>query len=192
MLVKLDARDPTVQPRGASVTTASFLKDVPAIPEAQLQNVFRHRLNWHPAPDFPSSGRAMPVENAAFMAHFGERELAHRAEQESGGELIGAAQLASEMKVRQQAISKAVQEKRMFYLNGPAGRYLYPAFFASPNLDRRQVQRVSRALGDLPGAGKWQFFTTPRVSLGGRTALEALQQGELDRVLVAAAATMES
>ncbi|NHZ78670.1 hypothetical protein F2P44_05150 [Massilia sp. CCM 8695] len=90
-----------------------------------------------------------------------------------------------------QALGKAVQSKRMFTLDGPSGRKVYPAFFADPRCNREHIERVCQALGDWPGPSKWEFFTSPRESLNGLTPIEALVRGELDQVLRAAAAFQE-
>jgi hypothetical protein len=63
----------------------------------------------------------------------------------------------------------------------------FPYFFADEKYPRRALEKVSKALGKLPGARKWQFFTTPRISLNGKTPLEALSKGQVDAVLSAAA-----
>jgi hypothetical protein len=76
-------------------------------------------------------------------------------------------------------------------LQGASGEYLYPAFFAEPAYERRALEKVCKALGDLPGAAKWDFFMSPRVSLNGRTPLQALAKGALDEVLEAANAFRE-
>ena len=72
----------------------------------------------------------------------------------------------------------------------PDGRdvFMYPAFFADARHDRAVLERVSRALGSLPGGAKWEFFTTPRLSLGRKTPLQALARGQVEEVLAAAAA----
>jgi len=140
----------------------------------------------------PAESASMPLPNATFMDRFETQELLQRDELAKAGLLIELGQLADEMQVQQQSISRAVKEQRIFSLHGASGQLLYPAFFAAQELDRRQVQKVSRALGDLPGASKWQFFITPKVSLKGKTALEALENGDLESVLIAAAGFLES
>lgn len=130
--------------------------------------------------------------NLAFMARFELDELAQRDAYAEAGMLVEVARLADAMRITPRSVSKAEREGRLFSLELASGRRVYPAFFAAAHLDRRQVQSVSRALGDLPGPSKWQFFTTPKVSLGGQTAIEALEGGNLAAVLVAAAGFLES
>jgi hypothetical protein len=50
---------------------------------------------------------------------------------------------------------------------------------------------VSKALGDLPAAAKWDFFMTPRVSLQNKMPLEALAMGNVVAVMAAAQAFAE-
>ena len=78
-----------------------------------------------------------------------------------------------------QALSQAVKEHRMFRLVVGSQR-LYPAFYADTSLDRQQLESVAKELGNLPGWSKWQFFTTPKASLGGATPLEALKDGRFN------------
>ncbi len=66
------------------------------------------------------------------------------------------------------------------------GRMYYPSFFADPRFDKAQVAVLCRLLGDLPAGSKWQFFSTRKGSLGGRTPLQAMLDGELAMVKRAA------
>jgi hypothetical protein len=84
-----------------------------------------------------------------------------------------------------QALSKALLANRVFFLEVLGERY-FPAFFADPRHERRHFEAVSRTLGDLPGAAKWQFFTTPKGSLGDLTPVQALDKGQLRAVRAAA------
>lgn len=45
---------------------------------------------------------------------------------------------------------------------------------------------VSKAFANLPVGSRLQFFLQPKGSLGGETPLEALTDGKLDQVLIAA------
>lgn len=133
-----------------------------------------------------------PVDrNARFMNTLDGQAAAARAQALAAGSLLTAADFQRALGITRQAVSKAVNTCRMFYLDGPSGRQLYPAFFADATLDRRAIESVSEALKEMPGPSKWQFFTTPRASLGGKTPLEAIAQGGLAKVLLAAAAFRE-
>ena len=101
------------------------------------------------------------------------------------GELVPSSEFAQRLGISAQALSKALQSGRVFFLQSGATR-LYPSFFFDPSQERRHLERVSKVLGNLPGGSKLSFFTTPRVSLGRQTPLQALQKGRLDDVLAAA------
>lgn len=58
-------------------------------------------------------------------------------------------------------------------------------------MSRRVLETVTPALGDIPASSKWQFFTTPKASLGGATPLLALQRGDLQAVMATAAGFVE-
>lgn len=130
--------------------------------------------------------------NMEFLEHLSDIERKDRAELEQSGQLLDSQALAAMMGVTRQAINKAETELRMFSLDGIAGKKLYPAFFADTKIDRRAIQKVSKALEQLAGSSKWQFFTNPRVSLGKKTPVEALRRGKFEQVLAAAIAFREA
>ncbi|MGF6480797.1 hypothetical protein [Paraburkholderia sp. JPY419] len=106
------------------------------------------------------------------------------------GRLMKPATFLRGLGVTKQALSKAVKSGRMFSLDvGPAT--YYPAFYLDLEVDRKELQKVTQALGTLPGWSKWQFFTQPKGSLGPRTPLEALAEGMVDDVKKAAKAFVE-
>ncbi|MGV7209339.1 hypothetical protein ACLB1G_15950 [Oxalobacteraceae bacterium A2-2] len=135
--------------------------------------------------------RVRPAENDAFMRKMVMQEKARRVEQEETGQLIAAQELARRLEVSNQAVSKALKAGRLFALDASGGRLLYPAFYADGKMSRRDLEAVTRALGDIPASSKWQFFTNPRASLNGLTPLEALQRGQRQAVMVSAAGFVE-
>lgn len=116
-----------------------------------------------------------------------EREKAGLAMQHllDDGQLVSPAAFADGLQFTRQALSKALKARRVFYVD-VQGRRHFPAFFLDPRWERRQLEDVSRALGDLPGASKLQFFLTRKASLRGVTPLEALADGQFARVRAAA------
>ncbi len=128
------------------------------------------------------------INTSSLMGKLRVQEAANRQRDIDSGVLLTSSALASRLGISTQSLSKAVQSKRMFTLDGPSGRSVYPEFFADARCQRAHLERVSQALGDLPGPSKWEFFTSPRVSLHGHTPIDALANGELDLVLRAAAA----
>ena len=94
------------------------------------------------------------------------------------------------LNISRQALSKAVKAQRLFAVEA-GGERLYPAFFGDADLDRRQLERVAKELGELPGWQKWEFFTTPKASLGGLTPVEALKRGRYTETRRAAIGFLE-
>lgn len=135
--------------------------------------------------------RARPADNETFMRNMAMQEQARRAELEETGQLIAAQDLAQRLEVSNQAISKALKSGRLFALDGSGGRLLYPAFYADGKISRRDLEAVTRTLGEIPASSKWKFFTNPRASLDGLTPLEALQRGQRQAVMVSAAGFVE-
>jgi hypothetical protein len=129
---------------------------------------------------------------ASFMAQLRAQEMAQREKNAQSGQLLPGAEMASRLGLTTQALSAALRTRRLFALTGPKGEFLYPAFFAaSDKYDRRVLEQVSKALGTLPAGSKWNFFTTPLLSLNGRTPLDALGKGKIEEVLDAAHALAE-
>jgi hypothetical protein len=113
------------------------------------------------------------------------KAVGHLAELVERGELLEPAQFADRLSWTRQALSKALTARRVFFVEVQGARY-YPAFFADTRYERRHLEAVSRALGDLPGATKLMFLTTPKGSLGGLTSLQALAKGKPADVMRAA------
>jgi hypothetical protein len=128
------------------------------------------------------------LADSDFMASLRGQESQRRRDDIAAGRLLGSAQMRDRLGISRQALSAAVRAQRLFVLAGPSGDFLYPAFFADGRHDRAVLEKVSRALGSLPGGAKWEFFTTPRLSLGRKTPLQALAKGQVEEVLAAAAA----
>ncbi len=137
------------------------------------------------------AGATDQADNDAFMANLQQEAMRSRARLRDEGKLLESADICDRLHVTRQALSKAVAEQRLFSLDGPAGRKLYPAFYSDAKLPKRDFERVAQTLGQLPGATKWQFFTTPASSLGGKTPVEALSKGKFDDVLRAAGGFLE-
>lgn len=129
-------------------------------------------------------------ESSLTIASLEASALEGRRQMAMDGEIIALAELAKRLALTRQALNKAQSEQRLFFLPVGGDRF-YPAFWADPELDRPQLERISRSLGHLSGWSKWQFFTRPKGSLGGRTPLEMLKAGQLELVERCAKAFLE-
>jgi hypothetical protein len=90
-----------------------------------------------------------------------------------------------------QAVWKALASRRVFCLMHKSKRW-FPSFYSDPAYERRHLEAVTKALRDLPGGAKLQFFVTRKGSLAGQTPLQALAEGRIAKVLDVAAASAES
>ncbi|PHV50766.1 hypothetical protein CSQ91_06325 [Janthinobacterium sp. BJB301] len=192
-LVKIRRTKRSAQPaRGADMAfVPQQLPGVPAVSHADLQELIQRYQRPH-AIQAQAGASTVPPANQAFLDQFSHQELERYARLEKKGELIDSRTLAGQMGVTRQAISKAVTEQRMFSLDSVAGKKLYPAFYADPALNRRQLGKVSKELGHLAGSSKWQFFTHPRMSLNGNSPINALRKGRYADVVAAAIAFREA
>ena len=103
------------------------------------------------------------------------RGLSHIADDHA---LLDAAELTRLLHWSLDDLEKAVAARRVFFLQA-TGTPLYPGFYADTRYNRKQLEAVTKRLGDLTGGSKWQFFTSPKGSLGGVTPLVALLDGKL-------------
>jgi len=185
-----------------SVATSLKLPGVPLVPADEVRKLF-HRfedlVRAKPTAAKRTAVRSLAAPmprllaaNQDLLKQFESGEFERREDLKAAGQLVGSGELAERLGVSRQAITKAVQDLRMFSLDGSGGKKLYPAFFASSQLDRGVLESVSKKLGKLAGPSKWQFFTSPRFSLDGRTPIEALESGHLDAVMAAAGAFVEA
>jgi hypothetical protein len=174
--------------------TGALDKNVPQIPRRkakELLNKYAVTVSVRAAPLRSPGSKAASENNDEFMKNMIQTEMAARVERINRGDLIPAAELGERLSMSKQAVSRAASTGRMFSVEGPSGKKVFPSFFSDPRFDRSVLERVSKELGHLPGPSKLQFFTTGKVSLDGKSPLEAISQGQLDRVLAAATAFRE-
>jgi len=124
-------------------------------------------------------------------SEFKAAERLGRAKLVTRREILPRSEFAKAMGVSFQELRQAVAERRLFSLDVDGVDY-YPAFYLDPSLDRRMLEHVSQALGDLNGWSKWQFFVRPKGSLGDVAPVTALTEKKLlSAVLTAAAGFVE-
>lgn len=104
--------------------------------------------------------------------------------------LISTTTFCDEAGISPEALQDALAARRVFAVE-MHGQLLVPDFYLDARYDRRQLESICKVLGDLPGGSKLQFFTTPKGSLGGRTPLDALADGDVALVRRAAQGFVE-
>jgi hypothetical protein len=167
LLVKIGAPDKRRTPKDA---------EVPAIPDSELRRLLLRLIE-------PGARERAPEDNTALLDNLAADAMARRRQLHEQGLLLTSAQICERLGISRQALSKAVKDQRLFWIDGPAGVQWYPGFYGASTANRRSIEKVAVTLGDLPGDAKWQFFTTPKHSLGGKTPVEALEAGALEQVL---------
>jgi hypothetical protein len=100
--------------------------------------------------------------------------------------LIHEAEFRAAMGITDQRLSKDVAALRIFSVDIDGEPY-FPTFFLVEQIRRKDLAKVVRALPDVTGWRKWNFFTTPIRALGSLTPLQALFYGDRKQVLRAAA-----
>lgn len=127
---------------------------------------------------------------AQILAMAEQQSKKHKAELIDKKILLAEHDICEALGISLQELEKAVDENRMFYLSHDRLRY-YPAFYSDRRVSILMLESVTQALGDLTGSQKWQFFARPKNSLSGKTPVDALQEGLLDKVLIAAKGFVE-
>lgn len=106
--------------------------------------------------------------------------------------LITAGEFQDAWNAQPESLRAALRDQRLFTIESPTGSAYFPSFYAAPEkYDLGALGRVSQALGDLPSASKYHFFTSRWTSLGGRTPLQVIADGDIEKVLVTAAGFVE-
>lgn len=99
------------------------------------------------------------------------------------GQLIGVDAFVGRLGCTRQALDDEIAARRIFFVEHDGSRY-FPAFYAeTERYDRRRIEKVSEAMGNLSGGAKLLFFLTRRGSLAGATPLDALAAGMFAKVL---------
>jgi hypothetical protein len=129
-------------------------------------------------------------ESSALLADFRRQAKESMANLVASKQIVPSAEFIEALGITRQALSKAVLAHRLFSVEAGGENY-YPVFYTWPDIDRRALERITRMLGDLGGWQKWQFFTSPKGSLGDVTPLEALRQGRYKEVAITAAGFVE-
>jgi len=131
------------------------------------------------------ANRLLGQDTTGIMIQAKADALSARRKELENKAIIPSGELTEKLGITRQALNKAVQANRIFCVE-VGGENYYPAFYGDPDLERRQAEKTAKALGNLLGWQKWQFFTTPKASLDGLTPIEALKKGQVERVIKAA------
>ena len=134
----------------------------------------------------PMSSERSRQDGASFVDNLRDNADAAQRQRIERKELITSKELQDGLHIRRQSVSDAVKAGRLFAIVGPSGENYYPAFYTDHDYDRRALEKVSKTLGGLPASSKYHFFTSKSHYLGSKTPLEALKEGRLDEVLIAA------
>lgn len=100
--------------------------------------------------------------------------------------VLPSGEFADALGVSREDLNKKVAAHRLFAME-LGGENYYPTFYLELDVDRKNLERVSRALGDMSGWRKWQFFTTPKGSLGDKTPLQVLEDGKSLKAVITSA-----
>lgn len=164
-------------------------RDVDAAADARLEEQLRraHEQSTKPMATEESIRRGEIFIKQA-------REVSAKAVQThiENGNLVSCSDLKRKLHIDDVYISKALAERRLFAITDSAGVLHYPAFYSDPGLDRGALEAVAQQLGDLPATVKFHFFTSSKLTLQGKTPVEALREGRLNDVLRVATACQEN
>ncbi|NHZ40747.1 hypothetical protein [Massilia aquatica] len=175
--------------------TPAYQKIARAVPQEKRLAIFREMKKE--LSDLIASlqaGRPTAANDASegrlLMEELRRQERVRRMADVKAGRLISSSTLRERLGISAQALGAAVRTKRIFSVKGPQGERLFPAFFADPKYARRDLEKISMALGDLPGSIKFAFFTTQKISLGNKRPLDVTQT-RMNRILTLAQGLVE-
>lgn len=101
--------------------------------------------------------------------------------------LIAAGQLQASWDAPAETIEEAPSARHLFAIESPVGGIYFPEFFADgKRCNHSALAQICMALRDISGREKYCFFISKSMFLLRRTPLEALEEGDLDSVLIAA------
>jgi len=162
----------------------TILADLKSANDKDTQKLLRGEISGDEAVKASLQRYREAEDNQAYLDEMKRRAMRRRQGFFDAGELVTAEELCDRLDISPCALEQAVLEHRMFSVWGPCGEIWYPAFLADPYY--ANLEQISLELGDMAGDEKWQFFTTPKYSLGGETPLVSLQLGNYGYVLNAA------
>jgi hypothetical protein len=166
------------------------------LPDEELGRAFKKHLGTLDSADSPTDSSRALVRKVTLPAiepftgtdegldvpKLGAQALTARRAMVKKKELLDTSAMAEALGISRQALNKAVTAKRMFSVEVDGTPY-YPAFYASPDLDRRELERVTQKLDNMPGWLKLDFLTSPNSALGDIAPIEALKLGLLPAAL---------
>lgn len=190
----------------ALTQTAAVVSAILEVPDAELGHQLKSAIA-----DFrenatlflePSDAERQPAQSSVGTGHQARSQrdaILQRLEHEAAparrqlveeGQILPAVSMSKLLGLSKQGLDKALASRRIFTVDVAEKQY-FPAFFASPDLDRRKLEKVAQLLGDLPSWSKFHFFTSRNSSLNGVTPLQALKRGLFREVKDAAAGFAE-
>lgn len=162
------------------------------IPDAELGRLFKIRLmriaGLSTALNLDVSSTPGRMQSASNEGKRGsKRGKLARYDLIAKGRLLHLTDFLTASDISEHRLAKDLAARRLFSVEIGRDAY-YPAFFLVDELDRKALAKVSRRLGNVAGWRKWKFFTTPKMTLGNSTPLQALMRGDAKQVLRSAAA----
>lgn len=140
-----------------------------------------------PPLDRHANGKSRPPTTAQVMADILRQEKEQRSADISDHTLITSDELISKLGIDAEQLRTSLRTHKLFSVPVTTGVVYYPEFFVTKVCPREMLEKVCQSLGNMPGRSKWDFFNSPKTSLGGLTPLTALAQGRLLEVLASAA-----
>ena len=95
------------------------------------------------------------------------------------GQLLQSGDFRARAGWTRQALGKLVVAGRLFYVE-VGGVRAYPAFYLDLRYSRKDLEDVTKLLGDLSGGSRWLSFTTPKGSLARSEFSEQAPRGFSD------------
>ena len=152
--------------------------------DAKLEKILQDALTDGPAA--PMATQESIRAGKAAMKQGRENAANTLLERITRHELIPEEEFAKRLGVRDGWIAGALADGRLFFFLGPDEVKYFPDFYGDSTLPLHALEAVCSKMGNLESASKYHFFTSKSTFLRTKTPLEALRDGMLAKVLMAA------
>lgn len=132
-----------------------------------------------------SANQTKQLNGLEYLEHARKQAHHFRTELVKSGQLVDADAFCTLSAMHPSELELGLKENRFFQIE-VYGKSYFPSFYFDPGFRRSEIESISKLLSCLDGSVKWQFFTTPKLTLGGATPLEALVKGKIQEVALAA------
>lgn len=115
---------------------------------------------------------------------------ANRVLQLKKGNIVTAERFCDMLGIKPEDLELRVKDFRVIKLELD-GEFYYPKFYGKRGINCSELEQVAEILAPIDAWGRWVFFMQRKLTLNGKTPLQALSQNKFEKVLDAARGYVE-